>query len=198
MIKLNQIVIRKTLKFIRNNSDYSPGDYNRIEYGLEGVYLTFSKTIIVFLLGIIFHYFDTVLLTLIFFNLLRFFAFGLHAKESWQCLLLSILQFNILPYLFLYISINTYWIYSIFIFSFISFLLFAPSDTIKRPLTNKKKRVIRKVLSIISLFVLFTILYFYDFFKVPILCACLIESLMINPLIYRILGLPYNNYKNKA
>lgn len=195
---LNHIIINKTLKFIQNNSNYSDSEYSQIEYGLEGVYLTFSKTIIILLIGIIFNYLDIVLLTLLFFNILRFFAFGLHTKRSWHCLILSILQFNVLPFLLLHISINNYIILFIAIFTFISFLLFAPSDTEKRPLTNRKKRVIRKVLAIISAFIFFIIIYFFDFLKVPILCSLLIESLMINPICYKILNLPYKNYKNQA
>ena len=195
---MNQAIINKTLKFIQKNSNFSEEEYNRIEYGLEGVYLTISKIIVIVFIGIVFHYLDVVLLTLLFFNILRFFAFGLHAKKSWHCLILSILQFNILPFIFLHITINSHIIIFISIFAFISFLLFAPSDTVKRPLTNKKKRIIRKILSIVSLFAFLVVLHYFVFLKVPILCSLFIESLMINPLSYRLLGLPYNNYKRQA
>lgn len=198
MIELNSLIIHKTLKFIQNNSNYSSSEYNKIEYGLEGIYLTVSKIIIILFIGSFFHYLDTVLFTLLFFNILRFFAFGLHAKKSWHCLVLSILQFNVLPYLLLHVSISNSMIIFVFIFTLISFLLFAPSDTLKRPLTNKRKRIIRKVLSICSLFILLIVMYFFNYLKIPILCSYLIESLMINPISYHLLGLPYNNYKNKA
>lgn len=195
---MNQVIVQKTLQFIRNNSNYTSFEYDQIEYGLEGVYLTFSKVIIILLIGYFFHYIDVIILTLLFFNILRFFAFGLHAKKSWHCLVLSILQFNVIPYLLLHMKINNYLVIFIFIFSFISFLLFAPSDTVKRPLTNRRKRFMRKILAICSLFILFSIMYYFDYFEVPILCACLIESLMINPISYHLLGLPYRNYKRVA
>ena len=198
MIELNQTFISKTLNFIEKNSNYSQDKYNQIEYGLEGIYLTITKIFVVLAIGIIFNYLDTVLLNLLFFNILRFFAFGLHAKKSWHCLLLSILQFNVLPFLLLHITINSYIVILISIFAFVSFALFAPSDTQKRPLTNKHKRILRKILSIISLFILFILLKLFSFLQVPILCAFIIESLMINPLCYKLLGLTYHNYKKKA
>lgn len=198
MIQLNQILIHKTLDFINHNSEYSEEELIRIEYGLEGVYLTISKVIVILVIGIIFHYIDTILLTLLFFNILRFFAFGLHAKKSWHCLVLSILQFNLLPFIFLHIEINPFIIVVISIFTFLSFLCFAPSDTVKRPLTNKRKRIIRKILSLISFISFLILLYFIPFLKVPILCAFIIESVMINPIAYKLLGLPYNNYKKRA
>lgn len=195
---MNQLFINKTMNFIQNNSQHSKEDLNKIKYGLEGVYLTLSKTIIVLIIGILFHYLDTVLLTLLFFNILRFFAFGLHAKKSIHCLILSLFHFNILPFLFLNIQINKTIFIGIILFTILSFLCFAPSDTVKRPLTNKRKRIIRKILSIISIFLLLLIAHYFPIFKVPIVCAFIIESMMINPISYHILGLPYNNYKNVA
>ena len=195
---MNQLFINKAMSFIQNNSNYSKEEFDRIEYGLEGVYLTLSKTIVILLIGIILHYLDVVLLTLLFFNILRFFAFGLHAKKSIHCLILSILQFNVLPYIFIHLNITYTFVNSVFLFSLLSFLLFAPSDTIKRPLTNKKKRLVRKILSILSLLILMIVIFHFSSLKVPILCAFIIESLMINPISYRILGLPYHNYKKMA
>ncbi len=193
--RMNQLFVHKAMGFIQSNSSHSQEELDKIEYGLEGVFLTISKILIIILIGIVFHFLDSVLLTLFFFNILRFFAFGLHAKKSIHCLVFSILHFNVLPYLFLHITFNRIVITSIFLFSFISFLFFAPSDTIKRPLTNKKKRIIRKILSILSLFVFIIIMYYYPIFTAPILCSFIIESILINPISYRILGLSYQNYK---
>lgn len=195
---MNQLFINKTMNFIQSNSQHSKEELDRIEYGLEGVYLTLSKTFIILIVGIVFHYLNVVLLTLLFFNILRFFAFGLHAKKSLHCLIMSILHFNILPYVFGQLNITNTFVVLISLFSFLSFLLFAPSDTVKRPLTNKKKRTIRKILSLISIIVLMIIMHYFPSLKVPILCAFIIESLMINPISYLLLGLPYQNYKNKA
>ena len=194
---MTDFFVNNALKFVQNNEIYSEYELLKIRYGLEGIFLTITKVIIILLIGVIFKYLDVVLLTLLFFNILRFFAFGLHAKESWQCLILSILQFNILPYLLLNIAISKSLIIIVGIISFLSFLLFAPSDTEKRPLTNKKKRLIRKILSLLSVLLFILIAFYSNKLLVPIIGSLIIESLMVNPLSYKLLGLKYNNYKNK-
>lgn len=158
--------------------------------------MTLVKMIIILAIGIIFKFFDTLILTLVFFNIVRFFAFGLHAKKSWQCLIISLIQFNLIPYILLKITIPSWFYYFVFGGSLLSFLLFAPSDTEKRPLTNSKKRIIRKILSVICIFIYSIIAYKVSSLRIPIICSLLIESSVINPISYKLLGLGYNNYKN--
>ena len=196
VMELNQVFVDKTINFIKKNTNYSSKDISKIKYGLEGIFLTLTKVVIIFLIAFFSKTLVLVILTLIFFNILRFFAFGLHAKKSWQCLISSIILFNILPLVLTKFMINNTLIIIISLFSITSFLLFAPSDTEKRPLTNKRKNLYRKIASIIT-GILFTIMIFlFDSLKVPLLCSLLIESIMINPLSYIIMGVPFNNYKN--
>lgn len=193
---MSSLIINKTISFIKNHSDYSNTELNKIRYGIEGVYLTITKIIVVLLIGILFRYTDVIILMLLFFNILRFFAFGLHAKKSWQCLILSIVSFNILPLIFLKTNITSSFIIIIIgIISIVSFLLFAPSDTEKRPLTNARKRFIRKVLSIIVGTIYIILAFKIKYLMIPIVCSLIIETIMINPICYRILGLKYRNYK---
>ena len=80
---------------------------------------------------------------------------------------------------------------------FIDYLLFAPADTVKRPLTNMKKRKYRKIASCI-LSIIYIILIFIikdELISNIILTALIIEAFMINPYIYKLLRMPYNNYK---
>lgn len=193
---MNNFILNTTYNFIKKNTHYTEYELLKIKYGLEGIYLTISKVLIILLIGIIFKYLETVIITLLFFNFLRFFAFGVHAKNSWQCLITSILQFNILPFLLLKITIKLPLIIIISIFAITSFLLFAPSDTEKRPLTNKNKRIIRKICSLILGVLFFVIAIYFDKLRVPILSSLIIESIVINPLCYKLLGVKYNNYKN--
>jgi accessory gene regulator B len=192
---LQDVIVDKALDFINKNTKYDENELKKIRYGLEGIYLTITKIIIVLVIGVFFHTLDSVLLTLLFFNILRFFAFGLHAKKSYQCLILSIIQFNILPLLFNYLFNNTLAIYIVFVIALFSFILFAPSDTVKRPLRNKKKRIIRKILVIITSFIYIYVAFNFINIRSAILSSLIIESFMINPLSYKLLGLPYNNYK---
>lgn len=194
---MSHYFIQKTLLFIQNNTNYNKKELLKIQYGIEGVFLTLFKVFFILLIGVIFHYFPIVFITILFFNILRFFAFGLHAKKSSHCLILSLIEFNLLPYLLLRVSISSFMIWMISIITLISFLLFAPADTEKRPLTNPKKRNIRKILSIVSFFIMLIIAYHIKYLQIPIMAAFLIEDFSINPLSYRMLGLSYNNYKNQ-
>ena len=78
-------------------------------------------------------------------------------------------------------------------------IFFAPSDTVKRPLYNKKKRIIRKILNIILaiIYVVVALILKSNYFYTLILTSLIIEVIVINPLTYKIFKQPYNNYKNK-
>ena len=193
---MNNFLVNKTVDFVKNYSSSDSLDIDKIKYGIEGIYLTISKIIIVLLIGFILNYLDIVILTILFFNILRFFGFGLHAHKSIECLVISIFNFNILPILLLHININKFVFLIISLLIIIAFIIYAPSDTEKRPLRNKKKRIIRKIGIVLCSLLYILIVYKYEYLKIPIICSLIIEFLMINPISYRVLNLKYNNYKN--
>lgn len=70
------------IKLIKdNNKDISNEKIDEIRYGLEGVYLTISKTIFIFALTYVLGIFKEMFIMLIIFNILRTTGFGLHAKK---------------------------------------------------------------------------------------------------------------------
>ena len=77
---------------------------------------------------------------MIFVNFLRIFAYGLHAKKSWHCYISSIFAFIIAPMFFTNLELVLYQKIVIFIATLLSFILFAPADTYKRPLVNDRHR----------------------------------------------------------
>lgn len=182
---------------LKNNSDFSQDDIDKMKYGIEGIYLTITKLVVICILGIILGIIKEIVILLLFYNVLRFFGFGYHAKGSKQCLLFSITFFVLLPLLSVKSILTFKYKGVILSLCLINFLLFAPSDTKKRPMINKKKKLIRK-----TLLILVTILYSVLTFKVEsglaslIIIAIVIESIMVNPLIYMLTKEPYNNYKN--
>ena len=131
------------------------------------------------------------------YNIIRFFAFGLHAPNSTSCLITSIILFIGGAYVSVYLDIS---IYIKIIISFISILLisiYAPADTEKRPLINRKKRMKYKYISIVvSIFMSFFLIKFHDSYLSNFLLIGLIEEvIMILPITYKLYKLPYNNYK---
>lgn len=180
-------LISYCLSLINNYYNYSDKELEKIKYGLEGLYLTFIKLIVILILSYLFRIFDYVIYTLIFFNIIRYFAFGYHARTSLICLLMSIFLFIIVPLITKSIGNNHLFILFIYIFSFINILLFAPADTKKRRFYDKKKILIRKYLSIVTCIIFITLSCFlYDKLSISILNSLLIESIVINPMTYKI------------
>ncbi|MEG1900489.1 MAG: accessory gene regulator B family protein [Bacilli bacterium] len=188
--------INWSINTITKYKDYSEKDIARLKYGLEGLYLTITKMIIILMVALLLGIFKELIILLILFNIIRFPAFGFHANKSITCLIFSIILVIGLPVLFMNINIHIIAKIIICIISLISFILYAPADTVKRPLTNKKKRIIRKtasiIVAIIYIILVFTIKskYITDL----ILSALIIETILINPLTYKAFNMPYRNY----
>lgn len=195
---MKQLFLNKSISFITKYKKYSKKDIEKLKYGLEGLYLTLTKTVIILLLSVVLGIFKEVLLVIVFFNIIRYTGFGFHAEKSYQCLITSIINFICIPLIFLKLNIPLYVQVIISIICVINFLLFAPADTIKRPLPNKKKRIVRKILTVlIGIIYTLIILIFNNSFFAPLLLSSLVlEVIVINPITYKIFGQPYNNYKN--
>ncbi len=189
--------LNKCLAFLKKYNSYTKEDEEKILYGLEGLYLTFTKLIFIFVLSVILGIFKEVLVTILLFNIIRFFGFGFHAEKSWQCLIISTTIFVLVPLLFINIKINLLTKIIICIICILNFTLFAPADTVKRPLPNKRKRLIRKLGTIIIGSIYFVLIIFFDSWISPLLLVALVnQAIAVNPLIYKLFKQPYNNYKN--
>lgn len=194
---MKEVVLTKSINFISQYKEYSDDELEQISYGLEGLYLTITKLVIIVLMSIILNIFKEVMIILVLFNIIRYFGFGIHAKKSSECLLSSIFCFIILPYFLLSIKLDNTANLIIGIICTINFLLFAPADTVKRPLKNKKKRMIRKTLTTITgiIFIAISMIFEGSSISTLFIASVIIETIMINPITYLILRQPYNNYK---
>lgn len=188
--------LNSCINFITKYNNYTDKDIKKLRYGLEGIYLTLTKTIIILLLSLVLKIFFEVIIVIVLFNIIRYFGFGFHADKSWQCLLMSIFNFIIIPYILLSININFYLNILISVVCIVSFILWAPADTVKRPLKDKNKRLIRKIVTttigiLFSVFSIFLINY-----RAIILSALIIQFIVVCPLTYLIMNQSFNNYKN--
>lgn len=187
----------KSLAFLCKYNTYSDEDIEKLSYGLEGIYLTITKLIIIFALALLLNIFKEIIFLLIIFNIIRYFGFGIHAKKSSECLITSLILFIMLPFAFLTFNISKKILFIISTISILSFFLFAPADTIKRPLKNKKKRTIRKILTIIVGIIYLLCGSIINNYTISTLffLAIIIQSIVINPITYKLMRQPYNNYK---
>lgn len=182
---------------IKKNYNYNETKLKEIRYGLESLYLSIFKFIIIIILSIFIHTLKEVCLLFVFYSILRLTGFGLHAKKSWQCWITTLPVFVIIPYLIKTITINKYCILLICLFSLIIYIIYAPADTEKRPITNIKKRKIYKLLTI-TICITYTIVILIVNNKLitnTIAFSLLLESILILPITYRLFDLNYNNYK---
>lgn len=186
-----------SMNLISKNRSYTQDELEVIHYGLEGIYLTFTKMIVLFLTAFLFNIFKEMLFLLIAYNVIRVQAFGIHASKSIYCLISSLVMFIGGALICKYCVISVSFSIILAVTCNICLLLYAPADTHKHPLINAKKRKKFKLISF-SLGIIYTILIimFRDYSIVNFLLLGMIEAvIMILPITYKIFSLPYNNYK---
>lgn len=200
------MVINMIRNFIINHSlhlvsdiypDYDSTKMDEIRYGLEAIYLSITKVVLILLVTALLGIFKEAIILLLFFNGLRSFAFGIHASKSWMCWVSSSLLFIGLPYICIYLKTQILIHYLMLAISLLCFLLYAPADTKKRPLVRKNRRMKFKILTIIVA-IIYIVLFFYTdsmFIRNVISSAMLLEAVLIHPLTYKVFHLPYKNYE---
>lgn len=196
---VKKIIISNSIRTIRRYyPNYSDEDIEKIQYGLESIYLSLTKVIVILLLSIFLNIFKETIITLLLFNILRTTAFGIHASKSWICWVTSVPTFIGIPLICKYITFPIYILLIIASISLIHFILFAPADTVKRPLIRKKRRIIYKVLTVIIgiIYLAIIIICKNNFIQNCLSASMLIETILISPLTYKIFNMPYNNYKS--
>lgn len=190
--------LNSSMNLICENKKYSEDEIAMIKYGLEAIYLTVTKLIVIFAIASILGIIKETLLLLILFNIIRSQSFGLHASKSIYCLVSSITFFIGGAFFCKYITIPDYLMIPLALLCNIFLFLYAPADTHKRPLINKKKRKRFKLIStLLGIFYTILIIIFIDHQISNYLLTGMLEAvLIILPISYKVFKLPYNNYKN--
>lgn len=177
------------------NNNYNEEEKEKLRYGLEGIYLMITKSIIIVLIALLLNMLKELLIILLLTNIIRFFAFGFHAKTNTECLFVSSFLYIVIPLTIFYLNPNKLIQITIAIISTITIMIFSPADTVKRPLPNKKKRIIRKTISSIIALIYTIIICTTNTMSELLLCALIIQMINVNPLIYMLFKQPYKNYK---
>lgn len=189
--------INSSLAFIMKYQECDDLKIKRLKYGLEGIYSTIVKLMVVLIIACITQTIKTTLLFVLFYAGIRTFSFGWHAKSNIACWISSITIYNIIPLLISHLTLPNYIGYFIIGIALISMILWAPADTPRRPLIRKNQRIKAKVISL-SITILYLILYSLidiSLVKNALLYALLVQTILINPLTYKITNTQFNNYK---
>lgn len=190
---IKNAVLNLWMKSIESMDKYDEVKLVEIRYGLEGFYLTISKLIIIILLAVIL---DTTFYTLIFllFSLpIRTASSGFHANTSFQCLIISILAFILVPLLANQFILPVITKSIIYFCLLIGFWIMAPKDSEKKPIVNNKKRFWLKIFSVSIIVVYFLISFFVNnTIDNLMILALIIQLIMISPIPYKLFKQKYN------
>ncbi|OJV63141.1 MAG: hypothetical protein BGO41_10615 [Clostridiales bacterium 38-18] len=169
----------------------------RLRYGLEMFYLGISKLLVVIVLSMVLGIFWQSIITLAAYNLLRQTAQGLHAKSSVKCMISSLVFFIMLPWTAVHVAINPYLCIAAALAIPLLAYLYAPSDTAKKPIINKRVRDRLKKKSIIRGLILTGLVVVIPDAEIKslITIGAYVALLYVLPITYRIMKEERNNYE---
>lgn len=196
---MKELVVNGIMNNITKYYDYDNTKISEIKYGIESLYLTITKTIIIFIISFILNITKELMLLFVFYSLMRLTGFGVHAKKSWHCWVTSLITFVLIPLLIKYVTLNKEFIIISYTIFTLLLLEYAPADTEKRPLINKKRRIIYKVLTILLVisYLIYSLIQKDNITIINTLYfSILLETLLVLPCTYKLFGVKYNNYKN--
>ena len=110
---MKQLFLENSMNFICKYQSISDYDKKKVKYGLEGLYLTITKMVLLTILALLLNMFKEFILVVVFFNVIRYTGFGFHAEKSYQCLLFSTFNFIAIPFLLLHIQLSNFIVYTI-------------------------------------------------------------------------------------
>ncbi|NOV87107.1 accessory gene regulator B [Clostridium acetobutylicum] len=136
MEKLAEVVSLKLNKHLKMEGI----ELIKLKLGVEIIFINISKLAILFLVSYYFGLIKETIIMLAAFGFLRSNAFGLHAKNSIVCTVMSLLMFVLGAYLSKYLLFNNYMVLASFIIVNLLLFRYAPGDTEAHPLVGAKLR----------------------------------------------------------
>ncbi len=191
--------LKSSLDLIKkNNPTLDDIKIEEIRYGLESVYLTITKLVIIFLIAYMLNIVRSVFILMVTFNIIRNKAFGLHATKSIYCLISSLLLFIGGSYVCDYVVFPIVIKVILAVICVICICKYAPADTVKRPLVNAEKRRKYRMSSIHRVVIYTILIIIFDKYTISnyLLIGMIEAVIMIHPKTYKFFKLPFNNYKN--
>lgn len=172
-------------------------DKVKLQYGIEVKITSITKLIVVMLFAVVFQISFQVITVLASYNLIREKAFGVHAKTSMQCTILSLLSFVFGTLILEDVSCSNTFILISLIIMFYLLRKYAPMDTDKNPLVGKELRDKLKRETLIRVLILGSLIMICpsDSIKTYLLYGILIAVISVLPITYKIFERGMNNYE---
>lgn len=188
--------LKTNCNYIFSKTNYDEKKKKIIKYGLECMYTVITKTLVVLIISFLLGTIKETVWLLIFYAFLRMFGFGIHATKNIYCWIISLITYIILPLIIKYMIFDFRYVIALDIGALIGLALWAPADTKKRPLINKNKRIIDKLILIliVLIYIIYSI-YFHNIISKVMFISIMLEFICTCPLTYIIFKQPFNNYK---
>ncbi|NFG25254.1 accessory regulator AgrB [Clostridium botulinum] len=159
---INKVALKIT-NYIQDNSNIKNiNDLEKINYSLESIFNESFKIVVLIILFYILGKINYFLFSILILFSIRIFTGGFHCSTTMKCLLLSALLFlttcligPILP------KLNSIVYYIIALISIFIVLLRTPYPNKNRPIKNKKRKQILKIISTFFIMIWLSILLFY-------------------------------------
>ena len=143
---MKQAFLNHSVAFItKYNTSYNEEQMEKLKYGLEGLYLTITKLVVILLLSFLIGTIKETLILMVLFNVIRYPAFGFHAGRSSECLFFTSIFFLGLPLLSLHLTLNIAIKVGIILTCIVLFLIYAPADTVSGHWQIRKKEPFEKL-----------------------------------------------------
>lgn len=195
---MRNYVIGKALAIIKkNNPEYSDEKMEILEYGLTGLYILITKTVIIFFIAYLLGILKELIIFTLIYNLLRAPSFGIHASKSWICLVASTVSFISITYICTLVVIPLWLKIILGIFGTLYMFRYSPADTEKRPIVSPKRRKIYKTISTIVAFSLTIVSIFItnSFLANACILSIILQCVLISPITYKLAHQQYDNYR---
>ncbi|WP_066186351.1 MULTISPECIES: accessory gene regulator B family protein [Gracilibacillus] len=184
--------------WIKGKNSMEELDYLKMKLGIEVILTNLTKGIIVYGLAFLLQVFWETLILHGAYVLLRRYSFGLHAKSSIVCTIVSVVLFVVIPYFLRDVVLGNYVIGALFLLSILSIYYFAPADTEKHPLIGEKKRKKLRNKSVLTCIILMIVALVVPIamIKTMVIAGVAIQVISILPVSYKILQRSYDNYES--
>lgn len=162
LISLGSKVLRMSLKeqlsewFLKGQS-LSSEDAEKAKYGFKVIYINLTKTVIMVILSALLGILKEVCILFSSYLVVRLFGFGPHSDSSIKCTIIGLIEFIGLTYLAIKIQPFTIPVcIALAVACLIIFFIWAPVETAKRPISDKRKKEF-KIKTIVLSVILFTV-----------------------------------------
>lgn len=197
--KVNYIerFIEKLVRYINRYLKLEGIEFQKLQLGISILVINISKTIIILICSFYAGLLKETITLCILFYLFRRYSFGLHAKSSIVCTIISIIILVGGAYLGKNIAFNSILTTILYLFLAGVLIKYSPADTENNPLIGEAKRKKLKLKVIITVIILLIakLIINNSIFSNLIVIAISSQILSIIPITYKLLGRGYNNYE---